>query len=130
MTKKQRYSAEEVIKACEKSGGIEAVVAKNLGCTRGTICNYAKRYPTVQRALDQADETLTDAAEAKSSTLIGAGYWPAIKYRLATKGKNRGYAERTEIEQGGELEIVIKHVYRDPNTRAPHPAKASDERGG
>lgn len=98
MGRKQEFTAQQVIDACEGTAGIMAIVAKKLGCTRTTICRYAKRYPTVRAALDQADKEATDLAENKSMTLINEGYWPAIKYRLATKGKDRGYSERHEID--------------------------------
>ena len=98
---KQRYSSAEVIAACDDSAGVMAVVARKLGCDRATVLNYAKRYPTVRAALDQADEAATDEAESKSIELIRALYWPAIEYRLKTKGRKRGYIERTEHELTG-----------------------------
>lgn len=73
------------------------LVAKKLKCDRVTVWRYAKRYKTVREALRQADEAVTDAAELKAIKLIDAEYWPAIHYRLKTKGKDRGYTERYEI---------------------------------
>jgi len=107
MGRKQEYTAQQIIDACPETGGIMAIVAKKLGCTRSCIARYAKRYPTVRRALDAADEEATDLAENKSMTLINEGYWPAIKYRLSTKGKRRGYTERTEITgaDGGAIKV-------------------------
>ena len=102
MGRKQKYTAQQVIDACPETGGIMALVAKKLGCDRSTILRYAKRYITVRRALDQADEEMTDLAESKSLTLINNLHWPAIRYRLATKGKTRGYTEKTEHEVFGK----------------------------
>ena len=93
----QKFTAKEVADACEGTAGIMVLVAKKLGCDRSTVWRYAKRYKSVRDALYQADEAATDLAEAKSIKLIDAEYWPAIKHRLDTKGKDRGYAERTEI---------------------------------
>lgn len=73
------------------------LVAKKLGCDRVTVWRYAQRYSTVREALDQADETVTDLAEARAVKLINADYWPAIQHRLNTKGKRRGYTERREV---------------------------------
>lgn len=109
MTRNRRYTVEQVIRAIEGSGGIKAVVAKKLGCSRQTVSRYAARYVTVQQALDDADQAITDAAEIKAISLIDAGYWPAIKYRLETKGKSRGYTTRTEITgaDGGPAVLVL-----------------------
>jgi hypothetical protein len=109
MTRKQEFTAKEVCDACEGTGGIMTLVATKLGCDRTTIWRYAKRYPTVRQALRQADEAMTDVAEAKAGKLIKAEYWPAIKYRLQTKGKDRGYIERTEVTgaDGGDLSVTV-----------------------
>lgn len=96
------YPLEDVIEACKGSGGIQAVVAKRVGCTRTTICRYAKKYATVRQALYDADEEATDLAESKLLTLINTDYWPAIKYRLETKGKDRGYVQQTDVTTKGE----------------------------
>lgn len=109
MTRKQEFTAKQICDACEGTGGIKALVARKLGCDRVTVWRYSKRYKTVRDALRQADEALTDVAEAKAYQLINAAYWPAIQYRLKTKGKDRGYTERQEITgaDGGDLSIVI-----------------------
>jgi len=111
MGRKQKYTAQQVIDACPETGGIMALVAKKLGCDRSTVLRYAKRYPTVRRALDAADEEATDLAENKLMVLINKEHWPAIRYRLATKGKNRGYVERQEHGGTGEKgEFIIRTV--------------------
>ena len=109
MGRKQKFTSQQVIDACPGTAGIKALVAKKLGCDRSTIGAYAKRYVTVQRALDEADNEATDLAESKSMTLINEAYWPAIKYRLSTKGKDRGYVERQErhIEGTGKDGAVV-----------------------
>jgi len=110
MTKPQKFTAEQIIEACKGTGGIKAVVAKKLHCSRETICNYAKKYITVQRALDQADQEATDLAESKFLQMINAEHWPAIKYRLATKGKDRGYTERQEITGAEGKDLIPKNT--------------------
>lgn len=90
------------------------MVARKLGCDRVTVWRYAKRYKTVRDALKQADEALTDTAEEKAGELIEAKYWPAIQYRLKTKGKDRGYTERHEVTgaDGGDLSVVVTHKFQ------------------
>lgn len=109
MGRKQQYTVDEVIEAIQGSGGVKVIVAQRLKCTRQTVSRYAERYVTVQRALEDADDAITDAAELKAIALIDAGYWPAIKYRLETKGKERGYTTRQEHSGpgGGPMALVL-----------------------
>ena len=127
---KQRYTAAEVCEACEGTGGIKIKVANKLGCSRMTVDRYIQRYPTVREALRQADETLTDEAEDQSGQLIRERYWPAIRYRLSTKGKDRGYVERTEQEIRGDPDAPIRMEYVN-NWRPDHsPVPAPGPTGG
>ena len=97
MASKNKYSTETVIRALKKARGIKAVAAKILGCDRHTVDNYIKRHPTVAKAYQEQRETLIDVAEGKLITKIDGDEWPAIKFVLATLGKDRGYTERHEI---------------------------------
>lgn len=106
---KQRYTAAEVVAACEGTGGIKVLVAKKLSCSRQTVVAYAKRYATVRQAMEDADEARTDVAEGVAGTLVNAGYWPAVKYRLDTKGRKRGYGRQVEGE-GGETVYIVKVI--------------------
>ena len=102
-----KFTVAEFIEAIKGTGGIKSVVAKKLGCDWTTVHNYAKRHPSIQAALDAEDESITDLAEAKALALINSEYWPAIKYRLETRGKNRGYTTRQEITgaDGGAITL-------------------------
>lgn len=104
----QKFQVSEIIEAIRGTGGIKSIVAQKLGCNRSTIDRYAKRYATIQAALDDADEEITDLAETKAAALIKAEYWPAIRYRLETKGKDRGYVTRQEVTGADGGEIVLK----------------------
>lgn len=127
MSKINRYTAAEVCEACEGTGGVKAEVARKLGCSRQTVCRYARRYVTVREALHQADEALTDRAEVCSARKIDDGYWPAIRYRLETKGRDRGYVQRIEQQQIGEVQLRIEYVndWRPRDSASPQPASGA-----
>ena len=94
-----------------------AVVARRLDCDRSTVGRYAKRYVTIQEALSQADEELTDIAEMQHAQLMKAGYWPAIRLRLKTKGKDRGWVERKELTgaEGQALQVNVTYASDSPD---------------
>ena len=100
----QRYTAEQVIKAIVGSFGIKTAAANALGCTRQTIDNYIKRYPTVAQAYHEERERLVDMAESKFAEAINAGEWAAISFALRTLGKDRGFVESRalDVTSGGE----------------------------
>ena len=98
MPKPQTYSVTQVVDALHSSAGLMAPAAKRLGCTRQTINNYARIYPTVKLAIANAREDILDLAESKLFTAINSGEAWAICFFLKTKGKVRGYVERTESD--------------------------------
>jgi hypothetical protein len=110
--RKDRFKPEEIIVACEGTGGIKALIAKKVGCSRPTIVKYAKRYATVRKAIEDAKQARVDMAEGQHTRLIMAGYWPAIRYLLETHGRDRGYVNRQQHEISGPdgKDITIRVV--------------------
>jgi hypothetical protein len=112
----KRYTAQQMRDALLQSRGLVTAAARLLGCDPSTVDNYVREYPTVAAAKKQAREGITDMAEAG---LIGAikdrEPW-AIRYWLSTQGKDRGYAEKHEVEQKGEVTLRVVYGNRDRDT--------------
>lgn len=100
--KRERLKQKELIAAIHKRKGKVGLIAEQMQVTTRTIYLYAKRYPNVQAAIEEArakfDETLIDSSEMKLQTAIMAGEAWAIKFTLSTKGKERGYVTRKEVD--------------------------------
>ena len=60
-----RFTAAQVVEACEGSRGIVAVVARKLGCDRDTVIRASERWPEVRAALEGAKEHVVDLLEIK-----------------------------------------------------------------
>jgi hypothetical protein len=101
------YTAEQFIKAIPGTGGIITSIARKVGCEWNTAKVYIEKYPTVKQAYENECETMLDMAEAELYKAVKSGKDWAIKYTLATKGKNRGFTERNEItgKDGGAIII-------------------------
>lgn len=69
-----------------------------LGITRMTFYNWRKNREGLDEALAEVEESLLDFTESKLLEQIQYGNLTAIIFHLKTKGKNRGYVERTENE--------------------------------
>ena len=88
----QKYSREHVLAAVVESRGLVTFVARRLGCTRGTVRNYAARYPDVAQAMYEERERFVDNAELALIELVEQhGDQRAVRFVLKTIGKDRGY---------------------------------------
>ena len=105
------YSAKQFIEAIPGSGGIISTIAKRVGCRWETAKKYIVEKPTVQKAYREECESIVDMAESTLIKSIQKGDTADAKWYLARKGRTRGYVERQEIEQSGE--VVIKVVETD-----------------
>jgi len=98
---KERYTAAQVAEALDKHYGMVYLAAEALGCSHVTVYNYAKRYKSVQEAIDRNRGHVLDTAEvALYSAILAKEHW-AVAFALKTIGKNRGYTEKTEQEITG-----------------------------
>lgn len=104
---KPKYTAEQVTQALRKSNGIIAQAARELGCERQTVYNYISRYATVKAAYEEAVESTLDMAEAKLLEQIEAGDPQQVRFYLRTKGKHRGYTERTKDREEDQPYVVF-----------------------
>jgi hypothetical protein len=98
----QKYKIADVIKAIEDTKGLLTMAARRLGCSTETIRTYAKKFPTVQEAIDTERARMTDIAELALYKQIQDGQGWAVCFYLKTQGKDRGYVERTEHRHGGD----------------------------
>ncbi len=110
-----KFTVKQVIKAIHATHGIKMAAARRLGCNRQTIYNYAKKYPTVQAACDEAAEEFLDLAESRLHEAVDRGMWPAIAFTLRTVGARRGYLERQQIEQVGDMTVNLSWGDNDDN---------------
>lgn len=111
MAKKDAYTVEEVISAIEEGKGYVSKVASILGCSVGTVYNYASRYEAVKAAWGDVREARHDFVENALHKRISEGSDTAIIFYLKTQAKERGYVERSEVKTDGEL--IIKVEYRE-----------------
>ena len=88
----------DLLDALERSLGIVSTACEKAGVSRQTHYNWLKDDPEYKAAVDQIQESVIDFAESHLYKLIKEGNPAANIFYLKTKGKNRGYIERQEIE--------------------------------
>jgi hypothetical protein len=97
-------------KALEGTGGIMLSIAKNLDCSRQAVYNFCNKHPDMMELRRQEEEKVLDIAENSLFVEAKNGEQWATKYLLATKGKKRGYIEKSQLEHSGidtNIEIII-----------------------
>ncbi len=108
MARTERYTSEEVINAIRK-GHTALGAAHILGCAPVTVRDYARKYPTIARALQQERRDLVDLSEMSlRGAILRAEGW-AVSMTLKTLGKDDGYTERNEITgaNGRDLRLML-----------------------
>lgn len=81
------------------------LAARKLGCDHKTVSNYAKRYASVQAAIDEERGHFVDTCELALNRAVLAGEGWAVCFALKTLGKDRGYVEKRQIEHSGKIDV-------------------------
>ena len=126
MARTNGFTAQQFIDAIPGTGGIVATIAKRVGCVWRTAKKYIDTYPTVAQAYDDESESVLDLAESKLLQAIKDGDGRMIRYMLSTKGKQRGYVEKQEVEHSGNREVTVRVVYDKPINGSGSPGSPTD----
>lgn len=102
-----RYSDARIEEALRKCQGMVYVAAKALGCSPNTIKARLEKSERLRAIVEAESEYVDDVAEMRLAQAIFNGESWAIKYRLSTKGKARGYTEKQEVEHSGSAGGVV-----------------------
>jgi len=86
-----------MLEALEKSLGIVSTAAKEVGIVRNTFYEWYKADEEFKRDVDLIGENAIDFVESQLFKQIREGNPACTIFYLKTKGKKRGYVERTEI---------------------------------
>jgi hypothetical protein len=97
----------KIVRAIFDSGGIYESIAKKLGVRRETIMDIIGDDEVLQELRKQEHQRMLDIAEAKLFNAIKMGESYAISFFLRTRGRDRGYTEKTEITTPRDEPIEI-----------------------
>lgn len=92
------------------NAGNIAETCKKLKIARTTYAKHYNEDKDFRLACDTVQEELLDLVESKALELINEKNTQMIIFYLKTKGKHRGYIERTEVDErvAQEIRIVVK----------------------
>lgn len=94
-----------MIEALEKSLGIVTVACKQVDISRETHYRWLREDPDYKVAVESISDIALDFAESQLHKQIQGGEVTSTIFYLKTKGKKRGYIEKSEMEHSGLLSI-------------------------
>jgi hypothetical protein len=104
-----------MIEALEKSLGVVTTACRSVGIARQTHYEWIKEDEVYKKEVEDIADVALDFAESKLHKKIGDGDTTATIFYLKTKGKKRGYIERSEVDNRYPDGVRIKHVYQEGN---------------
>lgn len=108
-----KLNEKDLNKAIAGSGGIISTVAQRLGMSREHVSRYFSKHPEWRDKLEEELASMIDVGENRLFKKVEAGEWKPLQFFLRTKGKNRGYVERQEVQQENVVKGMIIHLSID-----------------
>ncbi len=108
MNKSRHIKKEAILQALENSLGVVTVACKKTDTPRSTYYKWLKEDEEFAQAVKEIENIALDFAESQLHTQIKDGSTSATIFYLKTKGKKRGYIERSELDlSSGDEPIKI-----------------------
>jgi hypothetical protein len=112
MSTKVDIKKKAMIAALTKSLGIVTTACKSVGIDRSLHYRWMNEDPEYKTSVEDISDIALDFAESKLHTLIDKGDTSANIFYMKTKGKRRGYIERSEVDHTVNIpnlpDIIIK----------------------
>ena len=96
-----------MIEALEKSLGVVTTACKSVGISRQTHYEWLREDGQYRDAVDDIGDVALDFAESQLHKQIQSGEVSSTIFYLKTKGKKRGYVERSEVDHSGSMQNVV-----------------------
>ncbi len=98
MNKSRHIKKESILEALEKSLGVVTMACKSADVPRSTYYKWLKEDEEFYKAVKDIENIALDFGESQLHKQIGDGNTSATIFFLKTKGKKRGYIERSELD--------------------------------
>ena len=108
MDKSSHIKKEAMLKALENSLGVVTVACKQSDTPRSTYYKWLKEDEEFAKSVKEIENIALDFAESQLHSQMKDGNTSATIFYLKTKGKKRGYIERSELDlSSGDEPIKI-----------------------
>ena len=110
MDKSRHIKKETILKALENSLGVVTVACKQADIPRSTYYKWLKEDEEFAQAVKEIQNIALDFAESQLHTQMKDGSTSATIFYIKTKGKKRGYVERSELDVTSNNERIKINV--------------------
>jgi hypothetical protein len=108
MDESRHIKKESILKALESSLGVVTVACKSADVPRSTYYKWLNEDEDFAKSVKDIENIALDFGESQLHKQIGDGNTSATIFFLKTKGKRRGYIERSELDlSSGDEPIKI-----------------------
>ena len=104
---KKQHTKKAILTALEKSLGVVTTACRQVGINRTTYYKYMKEDQEFVKQVKDIENIALDFAESQLHKQISEGNTTATIFLLKTKGKSRGYVERSEIVHDNQIKSTI-----------------------
>lgn len=111
LTEVSKENKEKFLKVYKDKGCNISVASESININRATYYLWRRTDSEFNRKCQEAEESLMDYAETKLIKNIQDGKEASLIFYLKTKGKKRGYVEKTEVEHTGNVFINLLQKY-------------------
>ena len=98
MNKSRHIKKETLLKALEKSLGVVTIACKKADIPRSTYYKWLKDDDEFRQQVQEIENVALDFAESQLHQQIQDNSTAATIFFLKTKGKSRGYTEKSELD--------------------------------
>lgn len=110
--KSTQLKKQAILQALEQTLGVVTSACQKVGVGRKTFYEWLHDDEEFKTEVQDLEGVTLDFAESKLYQQIKEGNTTATIFYLKTKGKNRGYIERQEIQHSGEIREIVVNVKR------------------
>ncbi len=97
----------KMIKALEETLGVVTSAARRCNIARSTHYDWMTNDPEYKRQVEDIQDLTLDFVESQLHKQIQDGEVASTIFYMKTKGKRRGYVERTEIDMNTPVTLRI-----------------------
>ena len=95
---KTEHNKKMLLEALEKSLGVVTTACRSVGIGRTTFYTYYNEDNEFKKSVDDISNIALDFAESQLHQLMQDGNPSSVIFYLKTKGKNRGYYEKSHLD--------------------------------
>lgn len=99
-----------LLEALEKTLGVVSPACRQVGIDRGKYYVWYNTDPKFREQVESLQNVALDFAESQLHKQIGEGTPASTIFYLKTKGKQRGYVERQEVEVSGNNTFNVRII--------------------